>query len=62
MAYTLSQFCKDANAILKSQPQAAALPKVAERLSELLQSAVRRRDLQRRHAGRQARAVPRSRA
>src|SRR5262249_10303066 len=36
MAYTLSQFCKDANAILKSQPQAAALPKVAERLRELL--------------------------
>ena len=36
MAYTLDQFCKDANSILKSQPQAAALPKVAERLSELL--------------------------
>jgi predicted metal-dependent enzyme (double-stranded beta helix superfamily) len=36
MAYTLAQFCKDANAILKSQPQASALLKVAERLSELL--------------------------
>jgi hypothetical protein len=36
MAYTLSQFCKDANAILKSHPQAEALPKVAERLGELL--------------------------
>jgi hypothetical protein len=36
MAYTLDQFCKDAHAILKSQPQAAALPKVAERLGELL--------------------------
>jgi len=36
MAYTLSQFCKDANAILKSEPQAQALPKVAERLGELL--------------------------
>ena len=36
MAYTLSQFCQDANAILKSHPQAEALPKVAERLGELL--------------------------
>ena len=36
MAYTLDQFCTDARSILKSQPQAAALPKVAERLSELL--------------------------
>lgn len=36
MAYTLSQFCKDANAILKSHPQAEALPKVADRLAELL--------------------------
>jgi hypothetical protein len=36
MAYTLTQFCNDARLILKSQPQAAALPKVAERLSELL--------------------------
>ncbi len=36
MAYTLDQFCNDARSILKSQPQAAALPKVAERLSELL--------------------------
>ena len=36
MAYTLDQFCSDARAILKSQPLAAALPKVAERLSELL--------------------------
>ena len=36
MAYTLNQFCNDANAILKSQPLPAALPKVAERLGELL--------------------------
>ena len=36
MAYTLNQFCNDARSILKSQPQAAALPKVAERLGELL--------------------------
>ncbi len=36
MAYTLDQFCCDTQAILKSQPLAAALPKVAERLSELL--------------------------
>jgi predicted metal-dependent enzyme (double-stranded beta helix superfamily) len=36
MAYTLNQFCTDANSILKAQPLAAALPKVAERLSELL--------------------------
>jgi predicted metal-dependent enzyme (double-stranded beta helix superfamily) len=36
MAYTLDQFCKDANAILKAQPLADALPKVAGRLSELL--------------------------
>src|SRR5258705_5848173 len=36
MPYTLSQFCNDANAILKAQPLPAALPKVAERLSELL--------------------------
>src|SRR5262245_37527701 len=35
MAYTLSQFCQDANAILKSHPQAEALPKVAERLRAL---------------------------
>ena len=32
MAYTLSQFCKDANTILKSHPQAEALPKVAENI------------------------------
>jgi hypothetical protein len=36
MAYTLSEFCKDANAILKSHPQAEALPKVAECLGALL--------------------------
>jgi predicted metal-dependent enzyme (double-stranded beta helix superfamily) len=36
MAYTLNQFCSDARTILKAQPLAAALPKVAERLSELL--------------------------
>lgn len=36
MAYTLNQFCTDASSLLKSQPLAAALPKVAERLSELL--------------------------
>jgi hypothetical protein len=36
MAYTLNQFCSDARTILKAQPLAIALPKVAERLSELL--------------------------
>jgi predicted metal-dependent enzyme (double-stranded beta helix superfamily) len=36
MAYTLDQFCSDARTILKAQPLAAALPKVADRLSELL--------------------------
>jgi hypothetical protein len=36
MAYTLDQFCKDANAMLKARPLADALPKVAGRLSELL--------------------------
>ena len=36
MAYTLNQFCSDANAILKAQPLSSALPKVAERLSKLL--------------------------
>jgi hypothetical protein len=38
MAYTLDQFCNDANAILKAQPLADALPKVAGRLSELLRN------------------------
>ena len=36
MAYTLDQFCTDTHALLKAQPLDAALPKVAERLSELL--------------------------
>jgi hypothetical protein len=36
MAYTLDQFCTDARAYLKAEPLAAALPKVAERLSALL--------------------------
>jgi hypothetical protein len=36
MAYTLDQFCTDANSLLKAEPLAAALPKVAERLSALL--------------------------
>lgn len=36
MPYTLNQFCSDANAILKAQPLADALPKIAERLSNLL--------------------------
>lgn len=36
MAYTLDQFCRDSRSILKAQPLNAALPKVAERLSELL--------------------------
>jgi predicted metal-dependent enzyme (double-stranded beta helix superfamily) len=36
MAYALDQFCKDTHAILKSQPLAAALPQVADRLGELL--------------------------
>jgi hypothetical protein len=36
MAYTLSEFCKDTNAILKAQPLDAALPQIADRLSKLL--------------------------
>jgi hypothetical protein len=36
MAYTLDQFCKDTHSILTSHPLAVALPKVAERLSDLL--------------------------
>jgi hypothetical protein len=36
MAYTLDNFCKDANAILKAQPLAEALPKVADKLGQLL--------------------------
>ncbi len=36
MAYTLQNFCADARAILKEEPLAAALPKVADRLSQLL--------------------------
>jgi hypothetical protein len=36
MAYTLDQFCNDARSILKAQPLADALPKVAERLGALL--------------------------
>src|SRR5262245_41925618 len=36
MTYTLDQFCNDTRSILKSQPLASALPKVAERLGELL--------------------------
>jgi hypothetical protein len=36
MAYTLSEFCKDTNAILKAQPLDAALPEIAGKLSELL--------------------------
>ena len=36
MAYTLDQFCNDTHSILKSQPLAGALPKVADRLGELL--------------------------
>ena len=36
MAYTLEQFCTDARSILQAQPLADALPKVADRLGELL--------------------------
>lgn len=36
MAYTLDRFCSDTHAILKAQPLAAALPKVAEKLTDLL--------------------------
>jgi hypothetical protein len=36
MPYTLDQFCADSRAILKSAPLPAALPQVAERLSQLL--------------------------
>jgi hypothetical protein len=36
MAYSLDQFCTDVHTILKSQPLAAALPQVADRLRGLL--------------------------
>src|SRR4051812_15899767 len=36
MAYTLKDFCTDASALLKSKPQAEALPQIAERLGKLL--------------------------
>jgi predicted metal-dependent enzyme (double-stranded beta helix superfamily) len=36
MPYTLDRFCDDARSIVKSYPLDEALPKVAERLSELL--------------------------
>ena len=36
MAYSLNEFCNDTNAILKAQPLAEALPKIADRLSKLL--------------------------
>ena len=36
MAYTLDEFCKDSRNILKSNPLAAALPQIAERLKSLL--------------------------
>jgi hypothetical protein len=36
MAYTLKDFCTDSSALLKSKPQAEALPQIAERLSKLL--------------------------
>ena len=36
MAYTLNEFCKDTNAILKASPLDQALPQVADRLSQLL--------------------------
>jgi hypothetical protein len=36
MAYTLTQFCDDTRSLLKAQPMTAALPKVAERLGDLL--------------------------
>jgi hypothetical protein len=38
MPYTLDQFCSDTRSILKAQPLADALPKVAARLSDLLVS------------------------
>ena len=36
MAYTLKDFCADSSALLKSKPQAEALPQIAERLGKLL--------------------------
>ncbi len=36
MAYSFAEFCSDAHTILKAEPLAAALPKVADRLSNLL--------------------------
>ncbi len=38
MAYTLQDFCADARMILKAEPLATALPKVADRLSQLLRN------------------------
>lgn len=38
MAYTLQEFCADAHALLKAEPLAGALPKVADRLSQLLRN------------------------
>ena len=63
MAYTLKEFCADHHALLTSgQPLAEALPQIAEKLSVLLRNpGVRRRKLQRRHAGRKADPAPRSR-
>jgi hypothetical protein len=39
MAYSLKEFCSDARAVLKAEPLAAALPQVADRLSQLLRNA-----------------------
>ena len=36
MAYSLDHFCADTRTILQAEPLAAALPKIAERLSQLL--------------------------
>jgi predicted metal-dependent enzyme (double-stranded beta helix superfamily) len=36
MAYSLDDFCADTHTLLTSQPQAAALPQIAERLARLL--------------------------
>ncbi len=36
MAYDLNAFCTDAHSMLKAEPLAAALPKIADKLSQLL--------------------------
>src|SRR6185436_4994977 len=62
MAYTLKEFCVDHHALLTSgQPLAETLPRIADKLDPAPQSRVRRRELQRRYAGRETDLASRSR-